>query len=482
MLAVAFGLIFQSLAIAFATVVLLIACGLTWRRDMPPIVPFCLTFQWIGAVGGTMFYRTFDYFPGGGETQGLETMIWMSSLGFIGLALGVRIGFIFFAKAFKRVLSCPLPDYDPRRLLYLLFVLYFMNYLFDVAPKSIWFGGAQIIGNILEMRIIPLFVLALVVFRNARGYKYLWIGGLFVVLPQFLTGFSDFKEILFVFLLILIFQWRPWSNAPGQRNKNARVIVLAMIGASAILWFGLIWSGGVKSQWRMVVWNSEATSSPVDQLGQFLSIASNVALKLDIEYAAEQLSQRLASGSLFWSYVLNRVPSVESHENGNLLLRAIENATVPRFLFPDKPILGGDSWLVRKYAGIYVAGDESGASIGLGYMPEFYIDFGLVGVLALCFGYGLGMACCLRVFATVSSDSAIFIGLSFSLLTAFFMTFDASFIKILAGAIQRTVIMSFVLLLVYPPLSRWLVKRRTPRTPFMQEHGFDTTIHSAGKP
>ncbi len=453
---------FQSVAIGFATLVVFSVAGMTWRSDLPPILPFCLAFQWISAVGGTMFFRAFGYIPGGDNTAGLELMIWMSSLGFLALGVGARAGFNAFAKRFKKLLAQPAPMINPKRLFMLIFALYLISIVFDIAPKAIWFGGAQIIYNLLDFRFVFLIVLGLVAISDASAKKYLWMAVFIVVLVQLLTGFSRFKEVFFLLFVIALFQWRPWERSKYQKSLNAKIVMLGVPGAAFILGCGLLWTGGLKEAWRDVVWRSGASQSPTENLAQFSSVLEKAVANFDLAHAVDELVQRVSSGSLYFSYVLQYVPEITPFENGAILYRAIVNATVPRFLFPEKPNLGGDSWLVRHYAGVKVSGDETGTSVGLGYMPEFFIDFGIAGIVILCFAYAFLLIVLLRILAASSTEKFIFIGMSYSLLSAFFMTFDASFAKILAGAIQRTIIFAVLAAFVYPTVFAWLTntKRR----------------------
>jgi hypothetical protein len=58
---------------------------------------------------------------------------------------------------------------------------------------------------------------------------------------------------------------------------------------------------------------------------------------------------------------------------------------VPRALWPDKPAVGGGGLLVTEYTGIPF---EEGTSVGAGQALEFYINFGVPGVLAGFAGLG----------------------------------------------------------------------------------------------
>lgn len=58
---------------------------------------------------------------------------------------------------------------------------------------------------------------------------------------------------------------------------------------------------------------------------------------------------------------------------------------VPRALWPDKPAVGGGGLLVTEYTGIPF---EEGTSVGAGQVLEFYVNFGIPGVLAGFAGLG----------------------------------------------------------------------------------------------
>lgn len=60
-------------------------------------------------------------------------------------------------------------------------------------------------------------------------------------------------------------------------------------------------------------------------------------------------------------------------------------ALIPRALWPNKPQVGGGGTVVRDYTGIRFA---DGTSVGAGQVLEFYVNFGLWGVMGGFFVYG----------------------------------------------------------------------------------------------
>jgi hypothetical protein len=87
-----------------------------------------------------------------------------------------------------------------------------------------------------------------------------------------------------------------------------------------------------------------------------------------------------------------RVPSTLPHSDGEILGAALRHIFMPRLLFPEKPVLESDSEMVRKYAGVWVAGADLGTSIAFGYVAESYVDFGvpLMFVPVLIWGIVVG--------------------------------------------------------------------------------------------
>jgi hypothetical protein len=94
---------------------------------------------------------------------------------------------------------------------------------------------------------------------------------------------------------------------------------------------------------------------------------------------------------------VERVPSVIPHTGGTLMMDTLKFVFEPRLFFPDKPYIKSDSEMVRKYAGVMVAGQEQNTSIAFGYAAESYIDYGVPGMFVPSFIWALfiGVACAL---------------------------------------------------------------------------------------
>jgi hypothetical protein len=91
---------------------------------------------------------------------------------------------------------------------------------------------------------------------------------------------------------------------------------------------------------------------------------------------------------------VSRVPNVVPHTDGKLMMDTLAFVFAPRVFFPDKPEVGSDSELVRKYSGVWVAGAAQDTDIAFGYAAESYIDFGVPMMFIPVFIWGTFMGAC----------------------------------------------------------------------------------------
>lgn len=456
-------LMFLDWSSALSIVVLFGIVGAVWRADMLPVLPACLAYQWLSIASGYITYQITGEFPGGGYFGEFQRTLLYSLAGLAAVAAGLRVTLHLFEKQITTLTRTPPRRYNLSKVFGLTLAAFAISYVYDLAPRQIWFGGAQIIENLLALRFVPYFLLVVTVFERRKGYPFLLAGTAWVIGPQLLTGFSDFKELFLVIVIGALFQWRPWVRTREQARINRQVMAYGAIGATVAIAACLVWSGGLKQEWRDRIWDGDtAIVSPTARMGQFFEVAGDVATNIDVSKAAETQLGRASSSERFFSYVIERVPSTVAHENGALIGRALLNAIQPRFLFPNKADLGGDSWLVQKYAGALTAGNAQGASIGLGYMAEFYIDFGVYGVVGLSFVWGMTMAMAMIVLTKAAPSREIYMALIVGLCTAYLMPFGGSFIKLFGGLAQRTIIAGVMFWFIGRPLLRWL-ELKAPR-------------------
>jgi hypothetical protein len=130
---------------------------------------------------------------------------------------------------------------------------------------------------------------------------------------------------------------------------------------------------------------------------------------------------------------------------------------MPRFLFPRKESLGSDSTLVRRFTGLQVAGEEQGTSIGLGYLIEFYVDFGIPGMLLGPFVFGLLVGIAIRTIALVAPSKPMYLGVIAAIMVQHFMSLDGNLAKIVGGLITAFCVQGALLFCLGPRLHSMLL-------------------------
>ena len=82
----------------------------------------------------------------------------------------------------------------------------------------------------------------------------------------------------------------------------------------------------------------------------------------------------------------------------------------PRVFYTKKRGLVSDSELVRKYAGVFVAGEKENTNIAFGYAAESYVDFGVPLMFLPVFIYGLMMGITYQGFLRIIRHRDLAIG------------------------------------------------------------------------
>ncbi len=369
-----------------ALFVLCALVGLTWRRNEVPILPFILAFQWI-AVTIAMFYeRWVGLVPQVYQPGDLDVTIRLSLLGLLVLAAGMRLG--AGGNVPQRESPGVVTDRGLMTLFWIVIGLYAIDYVLLLNPRS-YFSVASLVEKGLQFRYVLLMALwaqALAVGRTRLPYvaiTFVW-----VIVPTFGRYYSDFRTPVFLLLLVFAAQWRPW-DAPWWRSHARRTLAIVPVVAGAFV-LGVFWQGALKHETRQAQDEGYVGGRPLERVEFFIdALESNLpALMESTQDAVGELVARL-SYITFFSRVLDHTPAVEPHADGELLRLAVTNGTVPRFLFPDKPPLPSDSEYTRRFAGVRVQESaELTTSISIGYMAEFYADWGLDGMFLSVLGYG----------------------------------------------------------------------------------------------
>lgn len=453
------GLFFGSLLSGFAVFVICLCVGFLWRDKEPPVLAFCIAYQWLFVVSGYLYLLQTGSYPSLAFVGDIERAVGLSLIGFLVLTLGIRLAGVLMpeqVKARREELRKQSEPYAIRRVFVAVVVVYSINYLGEISPRLFFFSSAQIFVRLLEFRGVLLFALLATILHRNRGYRYGLAAFLFALVPRFASAQSIFKELFFLLVLALLTLWRPWSQNPGERRRSRVVVTTTVAILLGLGGMGVLWEGAIKPIWRVAYRAGEIEGLPTERVAQFSTAFSQATESFRLSESVEALAARLSSGVGYFSHVLEHVPAVVPHEGGSLCMRAIEHLVTPRFLFPEKEGLGVDSWLVRIYAGLNVAGEELGTSVGLTYMGQFYIDFGSYGMFVPMLVYGLLIGFCHRIFIVVSPSFCIFAGSMVVVFINHFTSYEGEIAKLLGGLVQSFLIFGVFLLVAGPLLHRIL--------------------------
>lgn len=371
----------NALIALFAIAVLVIGIWLLWRPGESPILLYIFAYQWLQAsvkiFQGNFYGMTLNDLP---EFNGdFEMATLLSLIGLIMLAAGMRLGAGRWRAASGDMARALALRHKPEKW----FRWYAVASVVSAVAKTLTSavpGLAQPLLVVANLKWAFFFMLTYAVFVRPAETKKLWLIAFCV---EFLLGFggffSEFKTVIIFSLLGIV--------AAGSRFTAGRVLLVGMLVAFTLV-LAAFWTA-VKTDYRSYVSGGQAAQ--VVEVDYIESVQKLVELSQNLD--PETL---LVATGLFldrFSYIeyfgatLLVVPEQVPHTYGELWLDAVIRPFMPRLLFPDKSFIH-DSDRTRQYTGIMVADAESGTSIGIGYMGESYIDFGIAGMMVIIFVFG----------------------------------------------------------------------------------------------
>ncbi len=445
------GLLADSLLVGFAVVTLFVVVGATWIRNRPAIFPFIFLFQWVAITVGYFYSLATGIFPSVYALGDLERTIWLSLSALLLLAAGIRLACSIGPHQPAEPVEEDVEIHNLQRLFWLVMAVYSVHYFYVINPR-VYSSVGVILARVLDFRQVLLLALWYEVLRRRVRMHYLWITLAWVFVPLLGAYFSDFKTPLILLFIVYASFWKAWER--GAWRFRPRQIVIGLVVVSALSFVVLLWQAGVKKETRKAYDAETVGRGPVARISLFLDSASaNLpVLYDDPQGVVEGLVERV-SYITFFSRVLDHVPTVQPHTNGELLSTAITNAVMPRFLFPNKPELPSDSVYTRRFTGIWVP--EEGTSISIGYLAEFYVDWGVAGMMIMVFLWGCWIGIAHRVLARWTRPSFLVNPVIITVLIAV-LPFEQQFIKAFA-ALNIAVIVTLGMVFVFrAPLIRFL--------------------------
>lgn len=194
----------------------------------------------------------------------------------------------------------------------------------------------------------------------------LWLaaGAILPLFTMLSLGFLGFGALpLFCFFCFLV------------TLARRRTLLLILLTASSFLWLSFfVTYMRDRKVLRRTVWGGQEYSQRFDRITHMIATFEwfdpHNAKHLD------RIDERLDQDYLVGSAV-NQAQRTGQYAHGQTIFEAFV-ALVPRILWPDKPVRAGSGDLVSQYTGITFA---AGTSVGVGHVLEFYINYGVPGVI-----------------------------------------------------------------------------------------------------
>jgi hypothetical protein len=449
------GVVMDDLYAALAFGVLVTAVSLVWRQDDPPVLPFIVVYQWVSVTAGYWYEKAFGAFPGFYQPGDVERTLTIALAGLLVLAVGARVVSVLIDRREGDRLSSASPVAQSGLavlpLFWIVLAAYGIDYVYTVNARE--FGSlASFMQRVLEFRQVLLVTLWLEIVRSRKHVALLFVSFAVAVVPRLGAYYSDFKSPVLLMLLVLAAAWRPWDKRWWPRSILAGIKAAPF--AAALIVLLLVWQGGLKRDTRVAYDEGAIGADPAERIAFFVKSFNQElpALIESPEPYVEALIERL-SYITFFSRVLEHVPDREPHADGELLRMAMSNAFLPRILVPDKPELPSDSYYTRRFAGVQVA--EADTSVSIGYMAEFYADWGLAGMYLSILLYGAWIGVIGAVVRRFAAIPAMRAGAMVVVLLAV-SDFEHQFIKGFAALNLNALVTLGLMFALRPHLSRLL--------------------------
>jgi hypothetical protein len=374
----------------------LLVLGLGWivlqPDEGPPVIALAFSMQWVAVCVGLFYYAVTE--------RPLDATVHSDYRTMVMIGLGVLLATIAGLYVGRRLvgLAGPATGLRPASALTFKTLLsaYVLGTIFVGAIQTAAWDYPGLAQAILALAYLRLGLLYLVFRRLVASNQWHYLAGLLgVEIVLGITGYyAGFREPLIMAALAFL-------EFFDRRNVRHWITITSLVVLMAVL--GVAWIGvRVEYRRRFAIDDKFVNdrSARIDLLKASISDwagQSRREMMDDIDRFVDRM------WTIYYpALAISRVPSVLPHTNGQLMTETLQYVFEPRLFFPDKPDIKSDSEMVRKYSGVWVAGEDQSTDIAFGYAAESYIDFGIpmmfVPVFIWSVFVGVAIASILRVF------------------------------------------------------------------------------------
>lgn len=345
----------------------------------PPVLALAYTLQWTSVTIG-LFYVTLTARP-------LQATLDSDYRPMVAIGLGALVAMLAGLYGGQRLVQHPRESDGERPAHALSFRTLLVCYVAGVASvgvvQRVAWDYPSFTQAIIALTYIRLGLLYLVLRRLVTTEQWLLLVGIVAFeVGLGITGFyAGFREPLMMTALAMLERFER-RNVRHWFGLAALVLVMCLLG---VMWIN------VRADYRERFLTDENFEQSRSQRFDSIRTASRAwasSSSSDLAGDVDTFVDRIWA-IYYPALAVARVPSVVPYANGSLMAATLQHVLMPRIFFPDKAEIGSDSDLVRKYAGVRVAGAEVNTDIAFGYAAESYVDFGVPLMFLPVFIWGL---------------------------------------------------------------------------------------------
>lgn len=443
-----------------------IACGfalcaaiaILWPKGESALLLLPFGYQWLQASTLPLYSavtgQPLNEFSERGAN--LEAAVLLVMAGLLALAVGMRLGAGRINRTWNAVLRAEVEKWPRTQMLILsIGAILAGNFMDSIANSA---GPAkQFLHAASGLKLAGIFFLAYWCLIKKRDYLILTavIGSeLFVGMLGF---FASYRLSLCVFACTVVM-------ANPRISLRSGIAIGLMVTFIAVL--GSFWTF-IKPNYRTFL-NQGAQQQIVDQplearLDYLATEAQNFTFE-NFQTGIEGLIRRFAYIE-FFAHTMDYMPAMKPHTGGDQTMGAIRHIFMPRLFFPGKPPLQNDTEVTALYTGLTFHGGDY-TSISIGYMGEFYADFGFFGMLisACVLGYALGKCYSLILYHRMTPP-IIALSLTCGQVSSM-VTFETALVKVVGDVAMAIIAMTIIQRIVLPrvlPFVLQYVRQSSPQ-------------------
>lgn len=431
-----------------AGVTLAIIVAVLWTPRIPPMLPYIFAYQFL-QIFGAVWFADFLHKPLDIVFESLDAEFLVT---FTLMQLALMAWFTSAVFKVKKVpslddLRAAVMELDVKKVLTAYVVTSLIFPILISATRSIS-SVNQLVQSFAVIKKLFLIMLLFIVFLRKTQYRNLII---FIFVAEFILSFvsyfSSFKEI-FVYILIAYLTVFP--------NIKAKAIarLLPFVGFIVIM---LVFWSSIKMGYRNYLNQGSRQQEISVSASDALNYVADQAEAYDADSFAvggEILLHRMQYMQQY-SSVYSRVPSVIPFADGENTASALTFLLVPRTFSDNKGILD-PSTKASYYTGKTFMNASQGTSISMGYFCDFFIDFGLWGMIVplLIIAFGVGKAA-----AYIMTNKRYNLIFTYCLFIAVFMslgTFESDIIFYLGSIRNYVVVLLLGNWVIFPRLNKYI--------------------------